>query len=49
MADKNRLRFKSETQEAEWWAKNQELMAERFEQAEAAGKIGRAPRRELRA
>ena len=28
--------FKTETQEAEWWAKNQNLIADRFEQAKAA-------------
>jgi predicted DNA binding CopG/RHH family protein len=37
----SRLRFKSETQEAEWWAKNQHLIAEQFEQAKAAGKVAR--------
>ena len=33
--------FKIETQEAEWWAKNQNLIADRFEQAKAAGKLGK--------
>jgi predicted DNA binding CopG/RHH family protein len=33
--------FKTETQEAEWWAKNQEIIADRFEQAKAAGKLGK--------
>jgi predicted DNA binding CopG/RHH family protein len=33
--------FKTEEQEAEWWAKNQELIANRFEQAKAAGKLGK--------
>jgi len=37
----SRLSFKSETQEADWWAKNQEFIAERFEQARAAGKLGK--------
>ena len=32
----------SEAQEAEWWAKNQKLVAERFKQAKAAGQLGRA-------
>jgi len=32
--------FKTEAQEAEWWAKNQNLIADRFEQAKAAGKLG---------
>jgi hypothetical protein len=41
MADKNRLRFKSEAQEDVWWARNQELVAERFEQGKAAGKLGK--------
>ncbi len=33
--------FKTEAQEAEWWAKNQNLIADRFEQAKAAGTLGR--------
>ena len=33
--------FKTEAQEAEWWAKNQNLVADRFEQARAAGKLGK--------
>jgi len=33
--------FKSEAQEAEWWAKNQNLIADRFEQAKAAGTLGK--------
>ena len=41
MGSKKRLRFGSEAQEAEWWAKNQELIAERFEQAKARGKLSR--------
>jgi len=41
MARRNRLNFRSETQEADWWAKNQEFIAERFEQAKAAGKLGK--------
>ncbi len=32
--------FKTETQEAEWWATNQDLIADRFHQAKAAGKLG---------
>ena len=31
---------KTEAQEAEWWAKHQDLIAERFEQAKATGKLG---------
>jgi predicted DNA binding CopG/RHH family protein len=33
--------FKTEAQEAQWWAKNQDLIANRFEQAKAAGKLGK--------
>lgn len=33
--------FKTEGQEAEWWAKNQTLIANRFEQAKAADKLGK--------
>jgi predicted DNA binding CopG/RHH family protein len=33
--------FKTEAQEAEWWAKNQDLIANRFEQAKVAGKLGK--------
>jgi predicted DNA binding CopG/RHH family protein len=32
--------FKTEAQESEWWEKNQNLIADRFEQAKAAGKLG---------
>ena len=38
---KKQPHFETETQEAEWWAKNQDLIANRFEQAKAAGKLGR--------
>ena len=41
MAQSKQLRFESETQEADWWAKNQRFIAERFEQAKAAGKLGK--------
>jgi len=34
---KKQPRFKTETHEAEWWAKNQNLIADRFEQAESHG------------
>jgi predicted DNA binding CopG/RHH family protein len=37
---KKRTLFKTEAQEAEWWAKNQELIADRFDQANVAGKLG---------
>jgi predicted DNA binding CopG/RHH family protein len=40
MAKKQPL-LKDEAQEAEWWAKNQTLIADRFEQARAAGKLGK--------
>ena len=33
--------FKTEAQEAEWWAKHQNLIADRFEKAKVAGKLGR--------
>ena len=39
MAKKQRP-FKTEAQEAEWWSKNQNLVADHFEQAKAAGKLG---------
>ena len=29
--------FKTEARKAEWWAKNQNLISDRFEQAKAAG------------
>jgi predicted DNA binding CopG/RHH family protein len=32
--------FKTEALEAEWWAKNQNLIADRFEEAKVAGKLG---------
>jgi predicted DNA binding CopG/RHH family protein len=32
--------LKDEAQEAGWWAKNQNLIANRFEEAKAAGKLG---------
>jgi predicted DNA binding CopG/RHH family protein len=38
---KKRPPFKTEAQEAEWWAKNQNVIADRFEQAKAAGKLGK--------
>ncbi len=38
---KKQLPFKTEAQEAEWWSKNQNTIADRFEQAEAAGKLGK--------
>jgi predicted DNA binding CopG/RHH family protein len=41
MANKMRPRFRSEADEAKWWAENQELIADRFEQAKKAGKLGK--------
>jgi predicted DNA binding CopG/RHH family protein len=38
MANKKQLRFRTEADEAKWWAENQELLADHFEQAKAAGK-----------
>ena len=40
MANKKQPRFKTEAEEAAWWAKNQELIANRFEEAKAKGKLG---------
>jgi hypothetical protein len=40
MAKKKRPQFASEAEEAEWWAKNQEFIFERFAEAKAAGKLG---------
>jgi len=33
--------FETETQEAEWWAKNQDLILNRFEQGKTLGKLGK--------
>jgi predicted DNA binding CopG/RHH family protein len=33
--------FKTEGAEAEWWARNQNFIADRFEQAQAAGTLGK--------
>lgn len=41
MANKKQPRFKTEAEEAKWWSDNQELIAGRFEQAKAAGKLGK--------
>ena len=41
MASKKPPQFRSEAEEANWWAKNQAFIAERFERAEAAGKLGK--------
>jgi predicted DNA binding CopG/RHH family protein len=34
-------RFSSEAEEAQWWDSHQDLIAEKFEQAAAAGELGR--------
>ena len=41
MPNKKMLRFETEAQEAHWWAKNQDFIATRFEQAKAQGKLGK--------
>ncbi|MBI3207988.1 MAG: hypothetical protein HYZ37_03690 [Candidatus Solibacter usitatus] len=41
MANKKQPHFKTEAEEAAWWAKNQELIADRFEEGKATGKTGR--------
>jgi predicted DNA binding CopG/RHH family protein len=33
--------FETETQEAEWWANNQDLILSHFQQAKALGKLGK--------
>jgi hypothetical protein len=38
---KKRVPFKTETHEAQWWAKNQKLIAGRFEQAKVTGELGK--------
>ena len=40
MTDKKQAPFETEAEEAEWWFNNQDLIADRFEQAEAAGTLG---------
>lgn len=41
MARKKQVSFANEAEEADWWSKNQNLIADRFEQAKAKGKLGR--------
>ena len=36
-----KLHFKNEADEAAWWAKNKVFVADQFEKAKAAGKLGR--------
>ena len=38
---KKQPHIESVTNEAEWWAKNQDLIANRFEQAQSTGKLGK--------
>jgi predicted DNA binding CopG/RHH family protein len=38
---KKQISFKNEAEEAEFWSENQDLIADRFEQARAAGKLGK--------
>jgi len=38
---KKQPHFETETQKAEWWAKNQDLILNRFQQAKALGKLGK--------
>lgn len=40
MANKKQPRFKTEAEESDWWAANQQYIADRFEEAKAAGKLG---------
>ena len=40
MTNKTPPKFKTEAEEADWWANNQEYIADRFEEAKAAGKLG---------
>lgn len=41
MKPKKPIRFANEAQEAAWWAKNQDFIADRIEQAKAKGELGR--------
>ena len=40
MASKKKPKFETEAQESEWWAQNQNFIADRFEEAKAADKLG---------
>ena len=40
MARNKRIQFASEAKEADWWPKNQDLIAKRFAEANAMGKVG---------
>jgi predicted DNA binding CopG/RHH family protein len=41
MANKKQARFKTETEEAEWWAENQEFIADQFEEAKGSAQLGK--------
>jgi predicted DNA binding CopG/RHH family protein len=41
MANKRQPKFETEAEEADWWPKNQDLIADKFEEAAAAGKLGK--------
>ena len=38
---KKQPHFETETQEAEWWVQNQDLILKGFQQAKASGKLGK--------
>jgi hypothetical protein len=40
-AEKKPPPFRSEAEEAEWWAKNQRMIADRFDLAKASGELGK--------
>ena len=41
MASKKQPKFETEAQESEWWAQNQNFIADRFEEAKAADKLAK--------
>jgi predicted DNA binding CopG/RHH family protein len=41
MMAKKKLSFKTDEEEAEWWMKHQDVLAERLEKAIATGKVSR--------
>src|SRR2546428_723993 len=41
MATKRQPRFANEAEEADWWAKHQDFIADRLEQAKAKGNLGK--------
>jgi predicted DNA binding CopG/RHH family protein len=40
MPDKKLPKFKNEAEEADWWVRNEDFIAERFELAQKAGRLG---------